>query len=344
MKVAICHPTTSSASRTRGVGAYTRELTEALIRLYPADQFVATSTNPYQSGVDIVHYPYFDPFFLTLPRWQPLPTVVTIHDAIPLKYPTHFPPGIKGKFKWQLQRLAARRAKHIITDSLASQSDLIHYLEPHQDKISVIPLAPATHRASTAIEAKVKKTYGLPARYLLYVGDINWNKNVPGLIKMFGQLSSPSLHLLLVGKVFADKPAVQEYHAVEEAIAKSPASSRIHTLGYVPSHHLPVLYRLATLYVQPSFDEGFGLTLLEAMKERCPVATSSLGSLPEVGGQAVAYFDPHKPESMVSVIGDLVASPTKRAALAKLGAKRVKEFSWNKTAALTMEVYAKVLS
>lgn len=343
MKVAISQSALSSASRTRGVGAYTRELIEALQRVYPGDKYSAVQGDPYQEDVDIVHFPFFDPFFLTLPLYQSKPTVVTIHDAIPLKYPKHFPVGIKGSLKWQLQRLAARRTSHIITDSHASKKDIIHVFGVEADQVIVVPLAPATDRGTVVIEDKVKKEYNLPVRYLLYVGDINWNKNIPGLIRMFDELKSSNTHLVLVGKVFSDKPQIPEYLRIQSAISASTHHELIHTVGYVPSHHLSTIYRLATLYVQPSFDEGFGLPILEAMKERCPIAASTRGSLKEVGGTAVAYFDPDKPQEMVRVVKELLGSKAKRDHLGELGAKRVKQFSWDKTARLTRDVYEKIL-
>lgn len=344
MKIAISQGTINAASYTRGVGAYTRELLGALQKHFPADQFLSVTGNPYQSGADLVHFPFFDPYFLTLPLRQPLPTVVTIHDAIPLKYPEHFPAGTKGKLKWRLQLLASKRVSEIITDSHASRSDICRIFGLPADRIAVIPLAPATNRGTSTIESKVKAEYHLPRRFILYVGDVNWNKNIPGLIRAFNQLESEQTHLVLVGKVFSDQPDIPEYQAVKGEIAAGTKSKLIHTLGYVPSHHLPVIYRLATLYVQPSFDEGFGFPVLEAMKEGCPVLSSQGGSLPEVAGKAALYFDPQVPKNFVKELNHLLSDPTLRKSLVEKGKQHVKNFTWGRTARLTHHVYEKVLA
>ena len=99
MKIALCTSPLSSASKTRGVGAYTRELIQSLRHNFPKDKYLETDSHPYKTNADLVHYPFFNPFFLTLPLTFPKPTIITIHDLIPLKYPIHFPPGKKGQLK-----------------------------------------------------------------------------------------------------------------------------------------------------------------------------------------------------------------------------------------------------
>lgn len=342
MKIAICTSPQSSASKTRGVGAYTRELVSALRTSFPGDQFIETTGNPYREDVDLVHFPFFDPYYLTLSWHFPLPTVITIHDLIPLKYPLHYPAGYRGRLKWLVQRFRASRASVIITDSASSAQDISVIMGIPHDRISVVPLASATSRTSYALSPKIKKTYHLPERYILYVGDVNWNKNLPGLIKAFASLDNQSVHLVLVGKVFSDKPNIPEFRALMEAINDSGKAKLIHLLGYIPSHHLGAIYREATLYVQPSWDEGFGLPVLEAMKAGCPVVTSNRGSLSEVAGEAAVYFDPGK-DNLTEILESLLASPVKRETLITAGYLQAKKFSWKKTAQLTREVYERHL-
>ncbi|MFH1244013.1 MAG: glycosyltransferase family 1 protein [bacterium] len=343
MKIAFCTSPLSLASKTRGVGAYTRELISALRSSFPADEFVETTGNPYSTKVDLVHYPFFDPYFLTLPWRFPVPTIVTIHDLIPLKYPTHFPAGKRGKLKWQVQKFLAHRTNAILTDSNSSASDIHALMGIPQERVHVVPLASATARTTLALTPKLKKLYHLPDRYILYVGDVNWNKNLPGLIQAFARLDNASTHLVLVGKVFADKPAIPEYFAVEQAIIDSKKPKHIHLLGYVPSHHLVAIYREATLYCQPSWDEGFGLPILEAMKAGCPVLSSNQGSLPEVGGEAATYFDPHH-DNLTSALQSLLSSPAQRTSLVERGLVQAKKFTWSKTANLTRTIYVQTLS
>jgi len=331
-----------SESKVRGVGIYTRELFQALQKRYPTDQFTLSSTP--QGGVELLHYPYFEPFFLTLPRRRTIPLVVTIHDLIPLKYPAHFPRGLRGSLKWQLQKYLVRRSNHIITDSHSSAADIKHLLHLPASQISVIPLAPSHVRTTSQIKKAVAETYHLPARYALYVGDVNWNKNLLGLIEAFSSFANSSLHLVLVGQAFVAEPPSPELLAIKSAIKSSPAQKKIHLIGYVPSHHLPAIYSLATLYVQPSWDEGFGLTILEAMAAGCPVLSSNRGSLPEVGGAAALYFDPDKSGDLAAKISELSRSPALRDNLVQQGRDQLKHFSWDQTAQLTHEVYEKVLA
>jgi glycosyltransferase involved in cell wall biosynthesis len=315
----------------------------ALRKAYPHDKINSHVLSSGPASADIVHFPYFDPFFLTLNPVKNIPTVVTIHDLIPLKFPLHFPVGIKGKIKWFIERLKVRRVDHIITDSDSSKQDIMELIGVGSDRVAVIPLGPnQSEKVPVRMSNKIFGSYHLPEKYLLYVGDINWNKNVTGLIKTFGEIQDKDLSLVLVGKVFSDKPNIPEYKAVEESIKHSGKSNQIICLGYVPSHHLSVLYSRATLYVQPSWYEGFGLPILEAMKFGCPVATSDRGSLKEIGGDAVAYFDPDS--SMTAVIESLLRSPTKREELVVKGLAQAKKFTWDTTAKLTHAVYERVLS
>lgn len=343
MKIIISLRELHVASNTRGIGVYTRELIAALHKYYPQDTVIPTTHDPTSISADIVHFTYFDPYFLTLPKVKKLPTILTIHDLIPRKFGEHFPVGYRGKFNWFLQLQKARSVAHIITDSVSSQRDIVELMKINPDHISVIPLAPnKTEKVPAGLSTKIAREYSLPDKYLLYVGDINWNKNVTGLVEAWSRLEDPRLHLVLVGKVFSDKPDIAEYRKLVKAIDKSGRSEQIILLGFVPSHHLSVIYSRATLYVQPSWYEGFGLPLLEAMKFGCPVASSNRGSLPEVGGEAVAYFDPQK--DMVETIGSLLRSPAKREELMSRGLLRVKEFTWAKTAKLTHDIYEQVLA
>lgn len=346
MKVIINLKPLRDGSKTRGIGVYTRELIVALKKRYPKDKFIPTTSDYYNNDADLVHFPYFDPFFLTLPIKKALPTIVTIHDLTPLKFPQHFRPGLRGKLKLIIQKKSIKRVNHIITDSESSKNDIINILNIKNEKITVIPLAPSlpSRKISKSLEKKVKQIYKLPDKYLLYVGDINWNKNIPGLISEFSQVKDQSLNLVLVGKAFRSKSNVKERAEIKAAIANSKKSAIIKRIGYIPSHHLPAIYSQALMYVQPSFYEGFGLPILEAMQYGCPTLTSNQGSLKEVGGEAAVYFNPQKIGQLSIAIHKLASSAPARKALSARGLKRAKEFTWKKTVQSTHEVYKKILA
>ncbi len=343
MKVSLLSKGMHGQSHARGIGIYAKELLHALQKNYPQDHFFSTNNKYVSYHPDLIHYPFFDPFFLTLRLDQRIRTIVTIHDLIPLKFPTHFPSGLRGKFKWLIQKSRLKKVAHIITDSECSKHDILELTGLESDRVSVVPLAPSgADFVPKRLVSKLRQEYHLPDNYLLYVGDINWNKNIPGLIECFNRLSDQKLGLVLVGKVFSDRPNISEYKEIRTLIDSSPKSTQILELGYVPTHHLGAIYAGATLYVQPSFYEGFGLPILEAMRYGCPVASSDRGSLQEIGGQAVAYFDPAK--TMTTVISDLLSSPTRLKELSALGLQRAKLYSWTETAKLTHNIYEKVLS
>lgn len=341
MKIAFCTSPLKNNSKTRGVGVYTRELINSLRKHYPSSQFIEKSGNPYQIEADLVHYPFFDPFYLTLPWRFSKKTVITIHDLIPLKYPLHFKAGTRGRLKWIIQKYRARSSDAIITDSESSAADIASLMGISPSKIYVVPLSASNTKTAALLNRKVKKLYNLPDKYLLYVGDINWNKNVVGLIAAFNQLQDQDSHLVLVGKVFSDAPDIPEFREIMELVNRSPKRDNIRLLGYIPSHYLGSIYAQATIYVQPSWDEGFGLPILEAMSLGCPVISSNRGSLPEVGGDAVIYFDPSLSE-LNKKIDDLLSSESKRQELSSLGLVQAKQFNWKKTAELTMAVYQKL--
>lgn len=343
MKVVISLKKLHTASNTRGIGVYTRELVASLQKKFPKDKFIPTSHAVGDLGADLIHFPYFDPFFLTLNFSRNIKTVVTIHDLIPLRFPERFPSGIRGRLKWLVQKYLVSKVDMIITDSNASKQDIERIIGIDSKKIAVIPLGPnKAEKVPVRMTKKIIESHHLPEKYLLYVGDINWNKNVTGLIEAFSKLKDDDLHLVLVGKVFTDKPNIKEYKEIVSAISQSGKADKILTLGYVPSHHLSVIYSHATLYVQPSWYEGFGLPILEAMKFGCPVASSSLGSLPEIGGDAVAYFDPGK--NMVKVIESLLLDQQKLEQLKQAGLIQASKFNWDQTAILTHQIYEQVIA
>lgn len=353
MKIAInIHPL-KTAHKDRGIGFYTTNLIENLKKDTELD--IQEFTNPSEvKNADIVHYPWFDFFFHTLPIRKRFKTIVTIHDVIPLLFPTQQPVGLKGKFNFLLQKIALKNCKNIITDSKVSKDDIAKYLSIGKEKISVVHLA-ANENFKLLNDTKIlyaKRKYNLPDRFLLYVGDANWIKNLPFLIKGFNELIQTSnfkdVKLALVGGVFLkkveniDHPELESLKEVNQLIRDNNLEKNIIRPGDLDLEGLVSFYNLATLYVQPSLYEGFGLPLIEAFSCSTPVISSNRGSLLEVGGDAAVYFDPTNHSQFVSILKEVLQNKSIQDKLSRLGFKQAEKFSWDKVANDTKEVYLKV--
>ncbi len=354
MHIAIDTTSLESGHKARGVGQYTKLLIEALQKYehnYSYSFFTRGQKVP--ENVDLVHYPYFDPFFLTLPLFKLIPTVVTVHDLIPIAFTDHFPRGLRGEFKWQAQRISLSSAKRIITDSNASKNDIHELVGYPTTRIDVVHLAASPvfqPLSNQALLDRVKKKYDLPERFILYVGDVNWNKNVMGLLKAFAELTrrllvkkqGTSLKMVLVGTAFISVN-LREVLEINRLIKSFKLDGQISRLGFVPEEDLVAIYNLASVYVQPSFAEGFGLPVLEAMASGCPAVVAQGTSLDEIAGPSIRV-DPNRPESIAEGIRDIFAlSKNDRQKLIAGGYAWVKQFSWQSVAKETVASYEKAL-
>jgi len=310
LKIAIDNSSISEKYGLRGIGFYSQRLIDSLQKINH-EGIVFESLNLRKFNSDnlqqyaLFHYPYFDPFFLTLPINKIGPTVVTVHDLIPLKFPRHFPKGLRGWFKWQIQKFSLKGSKAIITDSWNSKADIIEITGIDENLIHVIYLA-ADEQFKPLAKAKLKQIsqkYHLPKKFILYVGDLNWNKNIPGLIEAFNELCQhkKDIYLVMVGKAFLEKDLAERMKVVR-LIKKLKLEKKIIFLGFIPTKDLVALYNLAFCYCQPSFYEGFGLPVLEAIACGCPVVCSRTSSLIEIGGKAVVFINPYQPHTLAQGI------------------------------------------
>lgn len=342
MKVALDVSPLKNANRYRGVGIYTQQLVKSLQSLKISDfSCRLVEDKKMIKGSDLIHYPFFDLFFLTLPLKKERPTIITIHDVIPLVFPNHYPTGIRGNLKFQIQKFSLKGVKAIITDSGNSKKDIFKYLNYPKNKIHVVHLAPAkefkpiTNQQSLVA---VKNKYHLPEKFILYVGDVNYNKNIPGLIKALAGLKE-KMSLVLVGKAFKDE-GLKETQAILRLINSLRLGKKVMRLGWIPDKDLAAVYNLASVYCQPSFYEGFGLPVLEAMACGCPVVAAKTSSLLEICGSAAVMVDPNDINDMIRGLREAL---NKREELVKKGLLQAKKFSWQKTAQETYEVYQKVV-
>lgn len=332
----------------RGTGSYTENLTRSLKKYDQRNEYKFFARGEkILSRLDLIHYPYFDPFFLSLPLRKMAPTVVTVHDLTPLVFPDKFPRGAKGEIKWQIQKLSLRGAKAVIVDSECSQNDVVKFAGIAEEKIFVVYLAPGEEfkriKYQVASIKYLKKKYNLPEKFVLYVGDATWNKNVPGFVKAVQKINVP---LVLVGRQLAqsdfDRSNPWNKDLVE--VAKlTEWDKRIFKLGFVPQEDLVGIYNLATLLAMPSFYEGFGLPVLEAMACGCPVVTSKVSSLPEVAGEAALYVDPNDIDNVANGIGEIYFNSKVREKFRQKGLLQAKKFFWEKVIQETLAVYQKAL-
>lgn len=330
---------------TRGTGAYAKELASALQNV-PGITVKQIPRAADAHACDLIHYPSFDPFFLTLPLYKQKPTIVTVHDLIPLRYPQEFYPGIRGKIKWQIQRRSLRGAAAIITDSRSSAEDVITYTGISQDLISVVYLGVSSifqQLQTSALVEKTIKKFGLPEQFILHVGDVNYNKNIPMLLQameMINQSGSP-LHLVCVGKGFTTPS--KELSSLQHQIHEHHLGKTVSFLGYVTQEELIHLYNAAVCYVQPSLAEGFGLPVLEAMACGCPTVISNTTSMREIAYAEAQMVTPTNINSLAGGITKVAQNKQLQESLRAKGLEHVKQFTWKKTAQQTVLVYRRVL-
>lgn len=329
--------------RVRGTGFYLENLKQSLQRYYPSDNYVFfTRGQSIPNNVDLVHYPYFEPFFLTLPIFTKKKFVVTVHDLTPLAFPKYFPSGIKGKIKWTIQKRALRKSSAIITDSYSSKRDIVRFAGVPEGKVSVAYLAAGEEfRIDKGILGQVKKKYGLPDKFALYVGDVTWNKNLPALIDA-ARIAKVSL--VIVGQAIAQEVFDKNNFWNRDLVKVkklTEENSNVFVLGFVEKEELVALYNGATVFVMPSFYEGFGLPILEAMSCGCPVITSGEGSTREVAGEAAVYTNAYDVSTIARDLEKVFADENLRKKLSEKGIIQAEKFSWEKTADETMKVYKK---
>lgn len=356
MRIAIDASPLNSGHKDRGVGMYTKLLIESLQKHGSDHSYhFFTRGQKIPNDIELIHYPYFDTFFVTLPFFYQKPTVITVHDLIPLVFPERFPSGIRGELKWHYQRMRLTHAKRIITDSKSSEDDIIRIAGASKSQIDVIALAasPKFRQITDELElSRAKKQYHLPDKFILYVGDVNWNKNVIGMLEAFQRITYPlglargghisRITLVLVGKAFLHESA--EAREINTYITAHKLNDEIVRIGSVPLEDLVAIYNLASVYIQPSLYEGFGLPVLEAMACGTPVVTSLSASLGEIAGPAVAV-DPSDPQDIAhGLLEALTMTPAGRKDLIAAQTKWVQQFSWERVAKQTIESYEKAIS
>lgn len=278
-----------------------------------------------------------------IPALDPSRTIVTCHDlTAPYWMMEHVPLTAKKRIRhaverWRLDFL--KRAAGIIAVSHATKQHIVDALGIPASKITVIP--EGVDELFYRVTEKLKLRNGikrlrLPNKYILHVGTTYYNKNIEGLLRIFFTLAKKDSELYLVK---SGDPWTPEQ---ENMIQTSGFSKRVWHMGFVATSDLPIIYSLARVLIQPSFAEGFGFPVLEAMACGCPVVVSDIPAMHEMVRDAGLYIDPSPTKQHIREITALIASPAKRKAMALLGYRRAATYSWEKTAKKTYALYAKV--
>lgn len=344
-----------------GDSTYFRELIIALAKTNPADEYllyadapdsareelasafanVTTHSIPYrigllwnqtdlvpqveEQGISLLHSQYILP-------WKFCgKLVVTIHDVSFLEHPEWFSPRLRMVKKLLIPR-AARRADMVITGSEYSRQAIAKTCNVSLNKIIVTPYAAGAwaRRVDADAHNDILQKYFLETPFLLGVGLRGIRKNNQIIIKALDILARqnkiPHLKLALCG-------------SPEQFPAEVASHPNVQFLGWVPQEDLPPLYALAAAAVYPSVYEGFGLPVLEAMACGCPMICSNVTSLPEVAGDAALQIDPNNAEAWAEAIAKVLLDEVLREKMIDSGLKRAQEFSWERTARETREIY-----
>jgi glycosyltransferase involved in cell wall biosynthesis len=272
-----------------------------------------------------------------IPIGSPVATVVTVHDMSLRLYPRCHPLR-RLLLNRPLMHLAIRQASSIVTVSHSARRDLLRLHGVAADRVSVVHEAASPVFRPLSDRARlddIRARYGLPPRFILYVGAIEPRKNLTRLMTAFAQARRAGIphHLVCAG------PYGWASRDLAGRIERLGIARAVHFTGYVPFDHLPAIYNLGDFFVFPSLYEGFGLPVVEAMACGIPVLTSNTSSLGEIAGDAAETIDPIDTDAMAAAILRLATDPDLRRDRAERGLRRARSFSWEQSAKEMLAVY-----
>ncbi|MCG8611394.1 MAG: glycosyltransferase family 4 protein [Pseudomonadales bacterium] len=274
-------------------------------------------------------YVYWEPNYLLLPLAGT--AVTTVHDLSHIRFPQYHPVDRVRLMEKQLMQ-SLRTAAKVITVSEFSKSEIINLLDVPEEVISVVPPAVADVFRTTwpkKVQSQVRERYGLPKQFILSVGTLEPRKNLLGLLNAFASLPESlqkAFPLIIAG---ADGWRMNGF---EKLISKLEARGGLIRLGYVCSGDLPVLYSLAELVAYPSFYEGFGMPVAEAMAAGTCVLTSNQASMPEVAAGAAELVDPYDVESIAFGLERVLSDSALNQSLAARGKQYAEAYTWSSSA------------
>lgn len=355
------------AGNYTGIGIYTRNLIDGIAAADTKNSYILYSDRPLEApgpNFRACEIPFskrivwsqlilpfsarshhLDLFHATANHEMPMmincPSVVTVHDLIPVLFPKTVPPRHRLIFRTFIGP-AIRRAKKVITDSEFVKKSLISRFGLPAAKLMTIPLAhdPVFSAPVTPVAIEnVRHRYGLKEKYVLYVGAMEPRKNIPALISAFAAISAQKMDWQLViaggGGWYKEKTMT--------AARASGLGERLVFTGFVDPGDLPSLYQGASIFVYPSIYEGFGLPVLEAMASGTPVLVSSPSALEEIAGDAGMTFNVDDADDLGRKLSMLMQDEDERVRMSGSGIRRAALYSWKRCARETLAVYETVL-
>ena len=269
------------------------------------------------------------------------PMVVTVYDLSFLRFPERLS-AARRLYLRSMTALTCMRARRVLAISQSTAEDLTALLGVPADKVDVTPLGydrAAFRPLQGAAIDHFRRKENLPQRFWLYIGTLEPRKNLLTLLRAYKQLPTAERLPLLLGGGLGWRG-----EAVLAAIERFNLGGSVKHLGYIPTADLPFWYNCAEAFLYPSVYEGFGLPLLEAMACGTPVVTSKVSSLPEVVGTAGKRLPPEAHETWTAALKELKSNADWRHAARTKGLERARQFSWARTAEMTLASYRKALS
>jgi glycosyltransferase involved in cell wall biosynthesis len=366
-----------TVARVRGIGRYTRNLLAAFARLAPDDiewtllrlrNFPPADVSPLPAHRDLstlrlrrpeLSMLAFDPILLSaelavarprvyhstqlgLPALRTCRAVITIHDLAPLRWPEHYLRLPHARLGHAWEYALARRADAIIAVSEATRRDVVDLLHVPPDRVTVIPEAVDTEFAPPSAEEgrSVAATFGVPGRYVLYVGQFDPRKNMEGLLAAFARAAATHPYLRLV--IAGDLGKLSSFLTRALDQTRAPRE-RIVVTGRVDDATLAALYAGAECLLHAALLEGFGLTPLESLAAGTPVVGYRAGAVEEVVGDAGVLVEPSDPDALGDALVAYLDDEAKQRDLRARSRPRAARFSWDRAAADTLAVYRRIV-
>lgn len=283
-----------------------------------------------RDGLDLFHDPVYP-----LPLVLPVPGVITVHDLSGYTDPAVH--SLRSSLAARLYPRHLRKARLVMTDSAYTASEIARLFPEVTERVRVVPLGVSGSFRKVedgAVLAGAAGRYGLPDRFMLFLGTLEPRKNLGRLLDAFDSVADRIPHSLVIAGGLGWK-----YGELLRKVRGHSRKDRIVLTGFVSDDDLPAVLSLAEFLVYPSLLEGFGLPVLEAMACGTPVITSSVSSLPEVAGDAALLVDPLSTEAIASGLLRVAEEPELRQELVERGLRRAALYTWQRTAEGTLDVY-----